>query len=72
MKTPEDTDMTEREAFEAWLEAAEPKIPTTVQVEVAWRAWQARAAINDQPQTVRFGDVPAPESIHGFPADEQQ
>lgn len=35
--------MTEREQFVAWLEATEPKIPTTAQVEVAWRAWQASA-----------------------------
>lgn len=35
--------MSEREEFEEWLEKTEPKLPTTHDVEVAWRAWQARS-----------------------------
>lgn len=35
--------MTEREAFVAWLEIAKPPLPTTHDVEVAWRGWLARA-----------------------------
>lgn len=35
--------MTERKAFVAWLETLAPKLPTTHDVEVAWRAWTARA-----------------------------
>lgn len=37
--------MTEREQFVEWLETTEPKIPTTFEVEVSWRAWHARAEV---------------------------
>lgn len=33
----------ERIAFVKWLEQLDPPIPTTREVEQAWRAWQARA-----------------------------
>lgn len=35
--------MTEREAFVVWLETTKPPLPTTHDVEVAWRAWLARS-----------------------------
>lgn len=45
----------ERIAFVKWLEQLQPPIPTTREVEQAWRAWQARADLLSI--AVKSGDV---------------
>lgn len=47
---------TEREAFVSWLEKTDPKLPTTHDVEVSWRAWQARAEMLVHDKNCRCAD----------------